>query len=137
MKSNGMFASRFPIKPANPAIDRAAMTISVMAAFRICFFIVSSIRFLWQLCFRFTACVYWQRKASFSFASVDCLGLRIEQTLCQWPSAKSIRIGIISNYVSKDGLFLGLLSWEYRRAESAEALTLSDRIARLYDQLAF
>src|SRR5262245_34724737 len=58
MKSNGMFASRFPIKPANPAIDRAAMTLSVMTTFRICFFIVYSIRFLWQPRFRFAACVY-------------------------------------------------------------------------------
>src|SRR5262245_14097160 len=137
MKSNGMFASRFPIKPANPAIDMAAMTLSVMAAFRICLFIVYSIRFLRQPRFRFAACVYWLWKCYCGFPSPDCLRLCIGHTSFQRPRQKPSRMEFYSNFLPKDGLFLGRLSWEYRRAESATAVSLSDKIVRLSDQLVF
>src|SRR5262245_36035728 len=137
IKSNGMFALMGPLKPANPAIDRAAMTLSVTTMFSICFFIVSSIRFLRQPRFRFAACVYWLRKASCVSPSVDRLLHRIRHTWRQWPKAKSPRMVIYPNYLPMVELFLGGLSWEYRREVPETAVTLSDRIVRLSDQLPF
>src|SRR5262245_8504737 len=110
MKSNGMFALMGSLKPANPAIDRAAMTLSVTTMFRICFFIVSSIRFLRQPRFRFAACVYWLRKASFVSPSVDCLLLRIRQASRQRPRPNPSLMEIRPNYLRVDGLFLGGLA---------------------------
>src|SRR5262249_35760214 len=136
-KSNGMFALRVSLKPANPAIDRAAMTLSVTTMFRICFFIVSSIRFLRQQRFRFAACVYRLRKASFVSPSVDCLLLRIRQASRQRPRANPSLMEVRPNYLQVDGLFLGGLSWEYHRAVSARAVTLSNRIVRLSAPLLF
>src|SRR5262245_62305192 len=107
MKSNGMFALRVPLKPANPAIDRAAMTLSVTTMFRICFFIVYSIRFLRQPRFRFAACVYWLRKASFVSPSDDCLLQRIRQISRQSPRPNPSLIEVRPNYLPVNGLFLG------------------------------
>src|SRR5262245_20281594 len=107
MKSNGMFAFMGPLKPANPAIDRAAMTLSVTTMFRICFFIGSSIRFLRQPRFRFAACVYWLWKASFVSPSVDCLLLPIRQTSRQRPRPNPSIMEVRPNYLRVDGLFLG------------------------------
>src|SRR5262245_18013131 len=137
VKSNGMFALRVPLKPAYPAIARAAMTLSVTTMFRICFFIVSSIRFLRQPRFRFAACVYWLRKATFVPPSIDRLLLRIRQDSRQRPRPNPSLMEVRPNYLPVDGLFLGGLSWEYRRAVSATAVTLSNRIVRLSAQLAF
>src|SRR5262245_15708906 len=137
MKSNGMFAFRVPLNPANPAIDRAAITLSVTTMFRICFFIVYSIRFLRQPRFRFAACVNWLRKASFVSPSDDCLLLRIRQISRQRPRPNPSLMEICPNYLRVDGLFLRGLSWEYRRAVSATAVTLSDRVARLSEQIFF
>src|SRR5262245_61606177 len=106
MKSNGMFALMGPLKPANPAIDRAAMTLSVMTMFRICFFIVYSIRFLRQSRIRFAAFVYWLQKARFGFPSVDCLLLRIMQASRHRPRQNLSLMEFYPNYLPVDGLFL-------------------------------
>src|SRR5262249_35795972 len=73
----------------------------------------------------------------FSFPSVDCLRLRIRQTLCQWPSAKSPRMVIYPNYLPVDGLFLCVpwLGGSSRSISNSPNPIRSDRMATRSDSL--
>src|SRR5262245_27522086 len=97
--------------------NAAARTVSaVRAAKRVLFMIVTSLE-------------------SYCFPSVDCLGLCIAHDSCQWPRPRPPRTGFCTNYLLTDGLFFAASAEEYRRDVFATAVTLSDRIVRLSDQL--
>src|SRR5215510_5458555 len=75
--------------------------------------------------------------ASLPHPKIDCFRPCIGHASCRMPRQKPPRMGFYPNYLPKDGLFLGRLSWECHRAVSATAVTLSDRIVRLSDQFVF
>src|SRR5262245_40988508 len=75
--------------------------------------------------------------ASIPRLSIDCLRLRVGHASCRRPRQKTPRMVIYTNHLPTNGLFLGASAEEYHREIFAIAETLSDRIARLSNQIVF